>query len=313
MNTCSRPYAGEEDFAKVRDMLIESFAITGHIHNWWLDRWEVFRYGGHVFEEMDGSRTWEKDVRLWEAVDDVGNPRKLVGVVNPEDGGDFYIQIHPGFRHLEQEMIAWAEEHHQKTRPECTQRWPLSTCLREHDIARAELLHERGFKNLGHAGYTRWRFLDAPIPPASLPEGYSVRNVRANDQSDLIRRALIANAAFVHSNHNPDTIRTLAHAPTYRQDLDLVVVAPNGSFASFCVIWFGTENRIGWFEPVGTHPAHRRLGLAKGMMAEGLRRIRALGATKAFVGVGIGDAANRLYESVGFNSFCRDFCWQKDF
>lgn len=313
MNTRSRPYSGEEDFEQVRDLLKESLAITGHFHNWWLDRWEVFRYGGHVLQEMDGSRTWEKDVRLWETVGDAETPRKLVGVVNPEDGGDFFIQIYPGFRHLEPEMIAWAEKHHEKSRPENATHWPLSTFLHEHDIARAECLNNRGYKNMGHAGYTRWRLLDTPLPEASLPHGYSVRNIGASEQNDLARRAAVANASFGHSRHNPDTIRTLHRAPTYRADLDLVVVAPDGSFAAYCVIWFGEENSLGWYEPVGTHPAHRRLGLAKGMMAEGLRRIRALGATKACVGAGTGEAANRLYESLGFVSYSRDFHWQKEY
>ena len=311
--TCSRSYSGEADFARVRDLLVESFAISGHIHNWWIDRWEVFRYGGHVLEELDGSRPWENDVRLWETKGDADTPAELVGAVNPEDGGDFFIQIHPAYRHLENEMVEWAEQHHQQSRPQQQTSWPLSTYLHEHDIARAETLYGRGFRNMGHDGYTRWRFLGGPLPEVKLPDGYSVHNVRARDRHDLIRRAAVANASFGHSKHNAATIRVLHRAQTYREDLDLVVEAPDGSFASYCVIWFSKMNRMGWFEPVGTHPDHRRLGLAKGMMAEGLRRIRALGGTKAFVGVGTGEAANRLYESVGFTNSCRDFLWQKAF
>jgi hypothetical protein len=49
------------------------------------------------------------------------------------------------------------------------------------------------------------------------------------------------------------------------------------------------------------------------MMCEGLRRLQALGAAEAYVGVGTGEAANRLYESVGFTDAIRDFHWQKTF
>jgi ribosomal protein S18 acetylase RimI-like enzyme len=311
MEVQSRPYSGENDYAKVRELLIDSFAIAGHIHNWWIDRWEIFRFGGRVSEELDGSRRWEKDVRLWETLSTTDAPARLVGVVNPEDGDDFFIQIHPAFRYLEPEMVEWAEQHHQRSQTGGEKLHPLASYLHEHDIARAEILREHGFKNMGHAGYTRWRFLDGPLPEVQMPAGYAVRNVNADDHQDLVRRAAVANASFGHSRHNADTIRVLHRAPTYREDLDLVVEAPNGSFAAYCVIWFGAKNRLGWFEPVGTHPDHRRLGLAKGMMAEGLRRVKALGATKTFVGVGSGEAANRLYESVGFTSSSRDFHWQK--
>jgi mycothiol synthase len=313
MSVVARGYQGEEDFQRVRQLLIESLAITKRIHNWWLDRWDVFRYMGHSSDEIAGTRRWEADVHLWEVLGDYASPAKLVGVVNPEDGADFFIQIHPHFRHLERETVAWAEEHHLASRPKGAACGPLNTVLREHDTERADLLLELGFKNLGHCGYTRWRSVEQPLPDVSLPKGYSVRSLRSDDDADLENRAAVANLAFNSRRNTPESVRILQSAPTYREDLDLVVVAPDGSFASYCIIWFGEENRIGWYEPVGTHPAHRRRGLAKGMMCEGLRRLAALGATQAYVGVGTGEAANRLYESVGFSEEMRDYHWQKTF
>lgn len=312
MTITSRPYAGEKDYQRVRELLIESYATTERIHNWWLDRWEVFRFSGRVSDELANSRRWEKDVRLWEAdtEDSQGCP-KLVGVVNPEEGDDFFIQIHPHHRHIEEEMLTWAEQHHRASRPAEAERWPLSTFLYEHDVERASLLTRRGYENLGHSGYTRTSSLHKPIPQAQLPGGYVVRNICG--AKDLKKRATVANSAFGHNKHTVETIRVLQRAPTYRQDLDLVVVAPDGTFAAYCVIWFGEANRMGWFEPVGTHPAHRRRGLARAMMCEGLRRLKALGATVAHVGCGTGRGPNRLYESVGFTDLEREYHWRKEF
>ena len=308
MTIKSRPYSGEQDYQRVRDLLVESYDITGKLHNWGLDRWDVFRYSAHASDEIAGRRPWEADVRLWER--DSG---QLVGAVHPEDGGDVFLQIHPHYRHLEDEMLEWAERRHQDSRPSEADRWPLNTYVYDYDAERAALLARRGYENRGHCGYTRRRSLDGPIPDARLPQGYLVRNARSEDKDDREKLVAVSNAAFSSNRATAEIIRVLAGAPTYRPDLDLVVVAPDGTFGSFCIVWFSETNRIAVFEPVGTHPAHQRRGLAKAMMCEGLRRIEALGVATVYVGAGTGAAANRLYESVGFTDFDRDYLWRKEF
>ena len=81
--------------------------------------------------------------------------------------------------------------------------------------------------------------------------------------------------------------------------LDLVAVAPDGELAAFCTVWFDDVTRTAAFEPVGAHPAHRRKGLGKALLAEGLRRVERLGATLATVG-SYSETAGALYASVGF-------------
>jgi ribosomal protein S18 acetylase RimI-like enzyme len=76
-----------------------------------------------------------------------------------------------------------------------------------------------------------------------------------------------------------------------------VAVAPDGAIAAFCTIWFDDVTRSAYVEPLATVPAHRRLGLGRALLTEGLRRLHRMGATRAFVG-GFGPAANALYESV---------------
>src|ERR671936_569373 len=57
-----------------------------------------------------------------------------------------------------------------------------------------------------------------------------------------------------------ETVAALAAAG---YELDQVAVAPDGSFAAFCLCWLYEENRAGNLEPVGTHSDHRRRGLAR--------------------------------------------------
>jgi ribosomal protein S18 acetylase RimI-like enzyme len=94
--------------------------------------------------------------------------------------------------------------------------------------------------------------------------------------------------------------------------LDLVAVAPDGAFASYCICWLDPANRTGEFEPVGTRPAFRGKGIGKLLMLEGLRRLKALGARTAIVySVGDNTASIRLYESVGFRTITRNRYYSK--
>jgi ribosomal protein S18 acetylase RimI-like enzyme len=84
---------------------------------------------------------------------------------------------------------------------------------------------------------------------------------------------------------------------------NLVVRSPDGRGAAACVIWLDPINKVGMFEPVGTHPAFQKMGLGKAVMREGLRRMKAAGMTNASVGTGADNvAAIALYRSLGFGN-----------
>jgi ribosomal protein S18 acetylase RimI-like enzyme len=94
----------------------------------------------------------------------------------------------------------------------------------------------------------------------------------------------------------------------YRSDLDCVVEAPDGSFAAYVLCWYDDANRVGEFEPVGTHQNHRRRGLGSAVCRYALRRLQDQGARQAIVyASGRPDQrqAAALYESVGFHRHTR--------
>ena len=69
-----------------------------------------------------------------------------------------------------------------------------------------------------------------------------------------------------------DAYRWLRAAPGYDPRLDLV--APDGTFGSYCVCWFDPGSRTGLFEPLGTRSASRGKGFGKAVMHEGQRSPR---------------------------------------
>ncbi len=83
------------------------------------------------------------------------------------------------------------------------------------------------------------------------------------------------------------------------------------SSSYICTVWFDDVTRTGDFEPVGTAPAHQRRGLGKAVMCEGLRRLKRMGATLAFVG-SYTPPAHALYASVGFTEYDLLEPWVKE-
>ncbi len=132
----SRAYRGQEDYQRMRELLIENYQLSSSAFNWGLGRLDWWQCGASV-----NSQTWQADVRLWE--DDSG---KLVGAVHPEDGGEAILDIHLQHRYLEDEMYAWAEQHRRAARPADAEKWHLLAVAFEGDEAREEILRRRGYE-----------------------------------------------------------------------------------------------------------------------------------------------------------------------
>ena len=95
----------------------------------------------------------------------------------------------------------------------------------------------------------------------------------------------------------------------YREDLHILVEAPDGTMASTAIIWLDPHNRSAEFEPVGTHQAYQQRGLGKALLQHGLHVARAAGAirmTVSCLGGAAHQAARGLYHSVGFRPFTQD-------
>jgi ribosomal protein S18 acetylase RimI-like enzyme len=79
--------------------------------------------------------------------------------------------------------------------------------------------------------------------------------------------------------------------------------------ASSTIMWLDEANKTVEFEPVGTHPGYRRLGLARAMMLHGMHLARAAGATHSTVvclGAPGHPKARGLYYGLGFRELSRD-------
>jgi ribosomal protein S18 acetylase RimI-like enzyme len=130
--------------------------------------------------------------------------------------------------------------------------------------------------------------------------------VRGDD--DLHARVEVHRATWAPSRVTEESYRNVMRTWPYRRDLDCVLEAPDGSFAAYVLCWYDEANRVGEFEPVGTHPVYRRRGFGTAVCTYALRRLAEEGAEKAIVYAGGRDEdvqARALYESVGFRQHTR--------
>lgn len=290
----SRPYSSEVDYAWMRELLIETFASAGppdYCSVGDLDWWR--HTTGETADAVVNARLWFVE------------PHRLIGFAWP-GRGQVDLVVHPLYRthKLENDMLAWAE--HEWRGPDGT----LITWAYEGDQKRVATLRKRGYACTTTALSYNFRELMQPLPVPVLPPGYTLRNVCG--EADVEQRVAVHRNAFAPSRMTVTKYRAVMAAPTYRSDLDLVVVAPNGCFAAFCIVWYDAENQHGIFEPVGCHVTHRQRGLGKALMLEGLRRLVALGARTASVNSHHGAfPANRLYQSMGFHPLDLNYAWEK--
>lgn len=242
-------------------------------------------------------------------------------MLNPEGNGNAFLHIHPLLRtpELEAEMISIAEEALSvPTETGCRKLTVWSVAC---DHPRQELLARRGYSKSESDGpeHMRYQSITGATPDFAPAPGFTVRGL-CGDGLELLERCYASGLGFhegdIHvavDNRNDITwYRNIQNAPLYRRDLDIVAIAPDGSIASFCTVWFDDVTRIGIFEPVATVPAYQRHGLGKAVMSEGLRRLKRLGGTKAFVG-SYSSEAGALYAAMGFTAYELNEPWVKVF
>lgn len=298
MKPTMRNYQTEEDYWCIRQFLRE-VSLLNHRHDfaWSLLRWDYWRW--HVNENIFQLELRDV-ITLWQL------DGKIVAMLNPDNPGEAFFQIHPAF--CEQvsvaEMLDVAEQ--SLSSPTADGKQQLIVWVNENDRSARELFSQRGYTRSAFAAeHMRRRLFTQSIPEATHQAGYTIRAL--GEESEHPARSWLSWKVF-HPDE-PDEkyqgfawYKNIQRIPLYRRDLDLVAVAPDGDLAAFCTVWFDDVARTAVFEPVGTHPDHQKRGLGKAVMSEGLRRAQLLGATLATVS-SYSTGAHALYHSMGFTEY----------
>jgi ribosomal protein S18 acetylase RimI-like enzyme len=166
------------------------------------------------------------------------------------------------------------------------------------DRARSSLLTDLGWELEDPANYVLNRIRLSEIEQPLLPEGYWIRSGRGVEEAAALAEVHVASFG---TDWTAEMYRRVIESPGYVPEREYLVVAPDGNLAAFTVTWHDPINRIGSFEPVGTHQDYRRLGLARALMMYGMQQMAAAGLEYATVAnFRDNEAANGLYKACGF-------------
>jgi ribosomal protein S18 acetylase RimI-like enzyme len=257
-------------------------------------------------EPMPG---WRRKFTVWE------EDGRLVGMLEahtselPDRENEYLVylvpRIHPDLQEggLGEEVIAFGED--------------LARAWRGPDVETEISAYrdaEWAVRLLGRHGYVPARTFErmaiddvgATLPVPDVP-GYAIRPLAGEAEIDAWV-ALYDLAFRDHFDFHPITREqrlVFMNQQMQVPELDLVAVAPDGGLAAFCWTVLRDEDggRASWYvDLVGTHPEHRRRGLAGALLSETLVRVLKRGGGRIYLEVDSESetGANRLYERLGF-------------
>lgn len=254
-----------------------------------------------VYSGEGGREENLKAVGIWEA------GGEIVGVVNPEGSpGEAYFQVHPAHTHLKEAMLRHAETALCKVGQGKRR---LTLYVNAFDEELAGIAAAAGYLQAREHPQVTAR-LDAiqDISRPPLPAGFCLTDRRACNDLHKINRVFWR--GFNHPGPPPEEHvagrADVEKALLFRQELVVMVQAPDGELVSYCGIWHEPATQVAYVEPVATDPDYRRRGLGRAAVLEAVRRAAALGARRAIV---ISDQP--FYRALGFRPLFAYYPWHK--
>jgi mycothiol synthase len=268
----------------------------------------IGEYPGVVDLQESMSRpSIRETTRLW--MGHSGDLAAFAFVLAPYNNLVFEIAPEAG-KDIEEDLISWGIHSADRSMGS------LDTSCRDDDLLRITLLKRNGFIRMEENTLRLARSLAEPIPPSSLPEGFTIRSTAGESEVDSI--VALHRSAFETSNMTREERLAIMRAPEYDPALDLLVIAPDGRFAGYCTCSISSaENKlsgikVGHTDPVAVHPDFRRVGLAGALLLKGMQLLKERGMELAMLGTSSDNLPmQKAAQAAGFRVYSKRIWFSK--
>ncbi|MFZ0548467.1 MAG: GNAT family N-acetyltransferase [Candidatus Promineifilaceae bacterium] len=261
------------------------------------------------FEESMLLSSVRATTRLWQ------DNEKIVGFAFVDDYNNLRFEIEAESRtiQLEDEIMKWGTSCVKKRNIESASNHTLDAAFSTDKVWQIAMLERGGFVRSSRRTLRYARSLSEPLIPYAFPSGFSLG---AAGDYDVERLVALHRAAFGTENMTVAQRLAVMQAPGYEEDLDIVAVSPEGDLVAFCICGFEDEDdtkRVGFTDPIGTHPAYQRRGLGKAIVMAGLKRLRNRGVSIVELGTSSTNLPmQRLAESMDFSCVSEKLWFSKE-
>ena len=277
-----------DDFKKVCDFLIRINHRKVITPNYLWARW-VWQFGPYM-SMKNLSR-----IGIFEDND------KIVGLATYEnDIGESYFCLDNKYGYLKPQLIDYAVQNLSSNKE-------IKITLPDGDFEFQRAAVERGF--VATTQKSSVAQIDINNIVIDLPEGYKI--ISFDDESFEIDKyyAAIWRGFDNQRERNEIEMQSMKNregfdAPHFDRNLRILVVSPNGDYASHCGMWCIPNSEYAYVEPVFTLPEYRKMGLGRIAVLEGVKRCGKLGAKRAFV-----LSSQQFYYSIGFYPIQNETWW----
>jgi mycothiol synthase len=290
MKIHQRSYRDQHDLSAIGALTRQTYTLAPYWNSWSFALYDIWALRKLGDQEVFGITDWQEDICLWED-DTLG----LVGAAVFREPHFVKLISSPAARNLVVPMLDWVEYRFQEkdlSGRQLTIEAIACNCYLE------DILTARNYvKDAGHYIFRQKELGSTPDEPVALPPGFSLRHI---ETAEDLQKFHCGTGIVFNFPDNPEVYQILRQAPSFVPELDLILLSPEGKIAAFGSVWFDRSLSLAEFEPVGTLPEFRKMGLGKALIAEACNRLRMLECEKVTVmswSESVG--ANRLYESAG--------------
>lgn len=242
---------------------------------------------------------------IWEVGD------RIVGIVHLSGPwlGEVNIDIHPNYVELYEEMLSYAEKRFAGTNRE-GKRYirtrsgktlsQMSEVLARQDYTRCE------------GGRLYKRDVSAMMETPDLAKQFQVKTLSEVYDFTKLNRLLwkALNYAGEPPAYDDDVYLPIKQAWfDYQKEISTVILAPDGSYAGFCGLWYDKDTQAAYIEPLVRDSLYKNQGIGYALMYETLKRCKELNVESLFAVPD--ESAVDFYTKAGFRHNVNQDYWIK--